>query len=127
SDFVSLHQPSNVQTRHMIDERAFGLMKPTAFLINTARGAVVDEAALVRALKERKIAGAGLDVYENEPQVDPALLSMRNVVLLPHLGSAVMELREQMANVVADNILAFLKGHVPPNCFNPEVLPAPKR
>jgi len=102
-------------------------MKPTAFLINTARGPVVDEAALVRALKERKIAGAGLDVYENEPQVDPALVSMRNVVLLPHLGSAVIELREQMANVVADNILAFLKGEVPPNCFNPEVLPARKR
>jgi glyoxylate reductase len=127
SDFVSLHQPANAETRHMIDDRAFGLMKPTAFLINTARGPVVDEAALVHALRERRVAGAGLDVYENEPQVDPALSSMRNVVLLPHLGSAVMELREQMANIVADNILAFLKGETPPNCVNPDVLPAPKR
>jgi len=122
-----LHQPSNAETRHMIDDRAFGLMKSTAFLINTARGPVVDEAALVRALSERKIAGAGLDVYEHEPQVDPALSSMRNVVLLPHPGSAVLELREQMANVVADNILAFLKGETPPNCVNPAVLPAARR
>jgi len=126
SDFVSLHQPSNAQTRHMIDERAFGLMKPTAFLINTARGPVVDEAALVRALNDKKIAGAGLDVYENEPQVSSALLNMRNVVLLSHIGSAVLELREKMANIVADNILAFLKGELPPNCINPDVLPGAK-
>jgi glyoxylate reductase len=127
SDFVSLHQPSNTATRHMIDDRAFSLMRPSAFLINTARGPVVDEAALVRALNEKRIAGAGLDVYENEPQVDPALLNMRNVVLLPHLGSAVLELREQMANIVADNILAFVRGESPPNCVNPEALQAARR
>src|SRR5258708_37512651 len=103
------------------------MRKQTAFLTDAARGGVVDEAALVRAPTERRIAGAGLDVYESEPQVDPALSSMRNVVLLPHLGSAVMELREQMANIVADNILAFLKGETPPNCVNPEVLTAVRR
>jgi glyoxylate reductase len=96
-------------------------MKPTAFLVNTARGPIVDEKALVRALKERRIAGAGLDVYENEPEVEPELLTMKNVVLTPHLGSAVAELREIMANVVVDNILAVLAGKRPPNCCNPEI------
>jgi glyoxylate reductase len=96
-------------------------MKPTAFLVNTARGPVVDEKALVRALKEKRIAGAGLDVYENEPKVEPDLLTMQNVVLTPHLGSAVKELRESMANVVADNILAVLDGRQPPNCWNREI------
>jgi glyoxylate reductase len=81
----------------------------------------VDEKALVRALKEKRIAGAGLDVYENEPNVEPELLTMQNVVLTPHLGSAVMELRESMANVVVDNIMAVLEGRQPPNCWNPEI------
>jgi glyoxylate reductase len=97
-------------------------MKPTAFLINTARGAIVDEAALAGALKKRQIAGAGLDVFEREPDVTPALLQMANVVTTPHLGSAVVEVREQMANIVVDNILALLDGRTPPNCVNPEVL-----
>ena len=96
-------------------------MKPSAFLVNTARGPVVDEKALVRALVERRIAGAGLDVFENEPQVEPELTQMQNVVLTPHLGSAVKELREDMAHVVADNIVAVLEGKRPPNCWNLEI------
>jgi glyoxylate reductase len=121
SDFVSVHAPLNAETRHLVGERELRLMKPTAFLVNTARGPVVDEKALVRALKERRIAGAGLDVYENEPEVERELLAMKNVVLTPHLGSAVTELREAMANVVVDNILAILAGKRPPNCWNPEI------
>ncbi len=122
SDFVSLHPPLRPETRHMIGDRELGRMKPTAFIVNTARGAVIDEAALVRALKARKIAGAGLDVFEHEPKVASALLKMANVVALPHLGSAVRELRERMANIVVDNILALLDGKRPPNIVNPEVL-----
>jgi glyoxylate reductase len=122
SDFVSLHAPLRAETRHLVGAREIALMKPSAFLINTARGAVVDEKALIRALAERRIAGAGLDVFENEPFVEPELLAMHNAVLAPHLGSAVVELREQMANVVVDNIFAVLAGRRPPNCVNPEVL-----
>ena len=121
SDFVSVHAPLNPETRHLVGERELRLMKPTAFLVNTARGPIVDEEALVQALAEKRIAGAGLDVYENEPRVHPALLTMQNVVLTPHLGSAVKELRESMANVVVDNILAVLDGREPPNCWNPEI------
>jgi glyoxylate reductase len=122
ADFVSLHSPLRPDTRHQIGARELALMKPSAFLINTARGAIVDEAALARALKKRQIAGAGLDVFEHEPDVTPGLLAMPNVVTTPHLGSAVMEVREQMANIVVDNILALLEGKMPPNCVNPEVL-----
>jgi glyoxylate reductase len=122
SDFVSLHQPLNASTRHQIGARELGLMKKTAFLINTARGAIVDEAALVRALKSKKIAGAGLDVFEHEPQVAPELKTMKNVVIVPHLGSATIEVREEMAGIVADNIIALLEGRRPPNIVNPEVL-----
>jgi glyoxylate reductase len=121
SDFVSVHAPLNDQTRHLVGERELNLMKPTAYLVNSSRGPIVDEKALVRALKERRIAGAGLDVYENEPLVEPELIKMKNVVLTPHLGSAVTELRESMANVVADNIIAVLEGRQPPNCWNPEI------
>jgi glyoxylate reductase len=122
ADFVSLHPPLNAETRHMISDREFALMKPSAFIINTARGAVIDEAALVRALKTKKIAGAGLDVFETEPKVPPALLKMKNVVLTPHLGSAVMEVRDLMANTVVENIQALIDGRMPPNCINPQVL-----
>jgi glyoxylate reductase len=122
ADFVSLHPPLNAETRHMISDRAFALMKPTAFLINTARGPIVDEAALVRALARKRIAGAGLDVYEHEPKVAAALRKMPNVVLTPHMGSAVVSVREVMANIVVDNILAILDGRPPPNCVNPVVL-----
>ena len=121
SDFVSVHAPLNAETRHLVGERELRLMKPTAFLINTARGPIVDEKALVRALAERRIAGAGLDVFENEPRVEPELVKMPNVVLTPHLGSAVKELREEMANVVVDNIFAVLEGRHPPNCWNFEI------
>jgi glyoxylate reductase len=122
ADFVSLHPPLTAETQHMISDREFALMKPTAFIINTARGAVIDEAAMVRALKKKLIAGAGLDVFENEPKVPSALLKMKNVVLTPHLGSAVMELRDVMANIVVDNIQALIDGRMPPNCVNPQVL-----
>lgn len=121
SDFVSVHAPLRPETVHLVGERELGLMKPSAFLINTARGPIVDEAALVRALAARRIAGAGLDVFEHEPQVSPELLALPNVVLTPHLGSAVRELRETMANIVVDNILAVLEGRRPPNCWNAEI------
>jgi glyoxylate reductase len=122
SDFVSLHSPLRPETRHQIGARELKLMKKTAYLINTARGPVVDEAALARALAKGQIAGAGLDVYEHEPKIDPALLKLKNVVLAPHLGSAVAELREKMAHVVVDNVLAILENRLPPNCINPQVL-----
>jgi glyoxylate reductase len=122
SDFVSLHSPLTPETRHQIGARELRLMKKTAFLINTARGPIVDEAALIRALKARTIAGAGLDVFEHEPKVEQALRRMPNVALTPHLGSAVVETREEMANIVVDNILALLDGETPPNIVNPEVL-----
>ena len=97
-------------------------MKKTAFIVNTARGPIIDEMALVRALKARKIAGAGLDVFEHEPKVHADLKKMKNVVLNPHLGSAVIEVRERMANIVVDNIAALIEGRVPPNCVNPATL-----
>ncbi|MCF8478190.1 MAG: D-glycerate dehydrogenase, partial [Pseudolabrys sp.] len=122
SDFVSIHSPLTADTRHQIGARELGLMKKTAFIVNTARGPIIDEAALVRALKAQNIAGAGLDVFEHEPKVSAALKRMKNVVLNPHLGSATVEVREAMANVVADNIEALLAGRRPPHCVNPEVL-----
>jgi glyoxylate reductase len=122
ADFVSLHPALSPQTRHMISDAAFAKMKPTSFIINTARGPVIDEKALVRALKNKQIAGAGLDVFEHEPKLPPALLAMKNVVLTPHLGSAVTEVRDMMANFVVDNIEALLAGRRPPHCVNPEVL-----
>ena len=113
SDFVSIHTPGGKETRHLLDAERLALMKPTAFLINTARGDVVDEAALVRALEDRTIAGAGLDVYEAEPRVSEALLAMENVVLLPHLGSASRETRVAMGMRVIDNARAFFAGETP--------------
>ncbi len=125
SDYVSVHSPLNSETRHQVGAREIGLMKRTAFIINTARGPIVDENALVRALKAKKIAGAGLDVFEQEPKVHPELKRLKNVVLNPHLGSATVEVREEMANIVVDNIEALHGGGTPPNCVNPETLAPP--
>jgi glyoxylate reductase len=122
SDFVSIHSSLNAATRHQIGARELGLMKKSAFIVNTARGPIIDEAALVRALKRRQIAGAGLDVFEHEPKVHTELKKMKNVVLNPHLGSATPEVRDEMANIVVDNIAAVLEGRRPPNIVNPEVL-----
>jgi lactate dehydrogenase-like 2-hydroxyacid dehydrogenase len=113
ADFVSLHCPATPETRHLIDARRLQLMKPEAFLINTARGDVVDERALVTALAAGTIAGAALDVYEREPAVAPALLTMENVVLLPHLGSATRETRVAMGRRTLENLRAFFAGTPP--------------
>jgi glyoxylate reductase len=110
ADFVSLHCPALPETHHLIDAPRLARMKPTAILINTARGAVVDEAALVAALKEARITAAGLDVFEREPAVTPELLGMENVVLLPHLGSATLETREAMGRRALENIRRFAAG-----------------
>lgn len=115
SDFVTLHVPLNAETRHLIGAREFSLMRPTAILINTSRGPVVDEAALAHALQSGTIAGAGLDVYEEEPMVHPVLLSLKQVVLLPHLGSATMQTRVQMGLICLENIQAVLQGRPAPN------------
>lgn len=123
ADFVSLHVPLSAETRHLIGRRELGLMKPTAYLINTSRGPVVDEAALVEALKARRIEGAGLDVYENEPMLAPGLAALDNAVLLPHVGSATVETRAKMARMAAENLLSALRGERPAHVVNPEVWP----
>jgi glyoxylate reductase len=118
ADIVSLHLPLTAETRHLIDRRVLDLMKSTALLINTARGPVVDEKALVVALQRGKIAGAGMDVFEEEPRVQKRLLTLSNVVLLPHLGSATVETRTQMGFMVIENILAVLKGKPAPHAVH---------
>jgi glyoxylate reductase len=123
ADFVSLHVPLNSDTRQLLDAPKFFRMKPTAFLINTARGPIVDEAALVHALEVKKIAGAGLDVFEQEPFIHPGL-KRPNVVMAPHLGSASNETRGKMALLAAQNAVALFQGQRPPNLVNPEVLKA---
>jgi glyoxylate reductase len=123
SDFISLHVPLTAETRHLIGPEELCLMKPSAFLINTARGAVVDEQALLSVLREGRIAGAGLDVYENEPTLTPGLTDLANVVLLPHVGSATRETRTRMAALAMTNLLDGLAGRMPGNIVNPEVWP----
>jgi glyoxylate reductase len=113
SDVVSLHSPSTPETHHLIDQTALARMKRTAYLINTSRGPVVDEAALAWALAERRIAGAALDVYEREPVVHPGLLGLENVLLIPHLASATTETRTAMADLAVSNVLAVLAGQPP--------------
>lgn len=115
SDFLSIHTPLTVETRHMIDKAVFDQMKEGLILINTARGPIIDEADLVEALESGKIRAAGLDVYENEPDVHPGLLKMENVVLLPHIGSATYETRSRMGEVTAVNVIEMLSGNLPPN------------
>ncbi len=122
ADFVSVHTPYMPATHHLISERELKLMKPTAILINTARGPIVDEKALVRALQMKMIAGVGLDVFENEPAVEPELLTMENAVLLPHIASASLNTRTLMATMASDNIVAHHQGQRPPNILNPKVL-----
>jgi glyoxylate reductase len=121
SDFISVHVPLLPETRGLMNAPKFYRMKPTAFLINTSRGPVVDEAALVAALESGKIAGAGLDVYENEPFIHPGL-KRANVVLAPHIASASLETRTKMACMAAENVVALFKGQRPANMLNPEVL-----
>ncbi len=121
SDFVSLHVPLTDKTHHLIGLRELRTMKPSAYLINTSRGPVVDEEALVEVLREGKIGGAGLDVYENEPALTPGLTALSNVVLLPHVGSATIETRTGMGLKAAANLLTGLTGKRPPDCLNPGV------
>jgi glyoxylate reductase len=123
ADFVSVHVPLTSDTRGLFNAPRFSRMKPTAFLINTSRGPVVDEAALVHALETKKIAGAALDVFENEPFIHPGL-KRPNVVLAPHLASASIETRSKMACMAAQNVVSLFKGQRPPNMLNPEVLQA---
>ncbi len=123
SDFVSVHTPLNDETHHLIGAEELALMKPSAVLVNTARGPIVDGAALAEALRERRIFAAGLDVFESEPiPSDDPLLELDNVVLLPHIGSASIATRTRMANMAAANLIAGVKGQRPPNLVNPEVL-----
>ena len=122
SDFVSLHVPLTEKTRHMIGKKELQMMKKTAYLINTARGPVVDEEALVWALKTGEISGAGLDVYENEPAVHPDLLKLDNVILAPHIASASVHTRQEMARIAAENIVAFFRKEEIPSPVNPEVI-----
>jgi len=121
ADFVSLHVALTPATHHLVGRHEFALMKKTAYFINTARGPIVDQEALIEALQSRSIAGAGLDVYEHEPAIDPRIWALANVVLTPHIGSADRELRETMANVAVDNIFAVLAGQPAPNCWNRQI------
>jgi len=121
SDFVVLQVPYSQATHHLIGEAELKRMKPTAILVNTARGGVVDDAALVRALKDGTIRGAGLDVFENEPALNPGFLDLRNVVLLPHVGSSTESTRRAMAMTAARNLVAALTGGTPPNLVNPDL------
>ena len=127
SDFVSLHVPLLAQTRHMMSTEQFRLMKPTAILVNTSRGPVVDEAALAEALEKHVIAGAGIDVFEDEPRVHPMLLQLENVVVAPHIASASVDTRRKMSMMAAENAVAALEGRRPPNLLNAELWAANAR
>jgi glyoxylate reductase len=125
ADFLSLHVPLTAETRSLIGPAQLALMKPTAFLVNTTRGPVVQEAALAEALAAKTIAGAGLDVFEREPLI-PDGLRLPNVVMTPHIGSGTIETRSKMATMAAENVVAFFEGRRPPNILNPEVLDDPR-
>jgi glyoxylate reductase len=121
SDFVSINAALSPETIHLIGHRELSLMRPSAYLVNTARGPIVDEKALVQVLEAKRIAGAALDVYEREPLVEPGLINLPNVVLTPHLGSAAIDTRERVADIVVDNISAVVQGRRPPNLYNSEI------
>ena len=116
---VSLHVPLLDSTKHLINEVSLRLMKPTSFLVNTSRGPVVDEKALEKALREKVIAAAALDVFEFEPKTVPGLTKLQNVILTPHIASASLEARNQMAEISAQNIIDFFEGRTPKNIVNP--------
>jgi glyoxylate reductase len=118
ADFITLHVPLDKETFHLINHETLARMKSTTYVINTSRGPVIDEKALYEALRDNKIAGAGLDVYENEPELTPGLADLKNVVLLPHVGSATLETRTKMAQLAAENLLAGLRGEKPSCCIN---------
>ena len=120
SDFLSLHVPLSDSTHHLVDATVLGAMKPSAIVINTARGPVIDEAALVTALREGTVAAAGLDVYEREPSLEPGLADLPNTVLLPHVGSATVSVRSEMARLCATNAAAMFGGSMPPHPVNPD-------
>lgn len=122
SDAISIHCPLTEQTRGLVDARLLGLMKPSAYLVNTARGAVVDEAALIDALANNRIAGAGLDVYAGEPQVPEALLQMEQVVLCPHIGTSTRQTRALMALNAAEHLIQYFAGQTPEDLVNPQAL-----
>jgi lactate dehydrogenase-like 2-hydroxyacid dehydrogenase len=122
SDFLTLHVPLTPETRHYIGEKELKMMKETSVLINACRGPVVDEKALVIALREKQIWGAGLDVYENEPQLEPGLAELDNVVIVPHIASSTVETRLNMGRIAVNNIIKVLHGELPDTCVNPEVL-----
>jgi glyoxylate reductase len=121
SDYISIHVPLTKTTHHLIDEKELKMMKNTAIIINTARGPIINEHALIKALKEHWIFGAGLDVYEHEPKIPKELKCLPNIVLQPHIGSGTIETRTKMAIMAAENMIAGLKGQIPPNCINKEV------
>ena len=121
SDYVSLHVPLTPKTKHLIGEKELALMKPTAYLINTSRGSVIVEKALVKALKEKTIAGAALDVYEFEPELSPGLKDLDNVIVTAHIGTGTIDTRTKMGMMVGENLLAALQDRQPPNCVNAEI------
>lgn len=125
ADIISLHLPLTTDTRHLIGAPEFARMKPSAVLINTGRGPLIDEAALVTALRQKKIAAAGLDVFEHEPRITPGLTGLPNVVLLPHIGSATVETRTRMALLAAENLLAMVEGRRPAHPLNPQIYSQP--
>ena len=122
SDIVSIHLPLVEETKHLLDFHELNLMKTGAILINTGRGPIINEDALVKVLKNGKLVGVGLDVYENEPTIHPELIKMKNTVLLPHIGSATTATRSKMSEMVAKNIIAALSGKIPPNLINKELI-----
>ncbi|MCE7747349.1 MAG: D-glycerate dehydrogenase [Candidatus Heimdallarchaeota archaeon] len=121
SDYVTIHAPYTEETHHLMSEKELDLMKPTAYLINTSRGKLIDEIQLIKVLQAKKIAGAAFDVFYNEPEINPELIELDNVVLIPHLGSASLETRTKMATIAAENLVAALMGRRPENIVNPEV------